>query len=645
MVNVFHKPIDSETSFIETVVSNVPDIKSQKEAMQACGMQPEFAAQLMLMSSAFKSSVILRAGSPPIYNRKRGPKTGLNLTKTSNHGPFKGCLAVEQQFTRVKTDTKGHNHPIGHHSKDAERLKKEIRSKDYQHRMALSLTLPEVLKELGANGDLQVRAYDKDTRQLHLEYKEGRGPTRFNGQFILKLNEGTDEPQFFSRPWDRPELDPNWDEDNKIIKKPASLSSIPDLEYQHYFNQTFSIYYTDSKTHELNESELKPVLVFANTPRTANDFLKAMGENHPSYSKIANLNKLEDILQTLTTKDILDVYNRCGLIVTGDWDGLAIGHPPDINPKYRQVFNTFDIEYSFKNIQGLINECCNYFEELQQQAREVAPENRDAFHQLLLSIPTAGELFTPFALERAGCITPHEFLFQQLLNLNYRQETSVFYHEATSMPVLQDAFNEGMASYRKIKNEFAQQTQAKKQGMLHDITKQATAKYQELLGKDRPVDAWMDLFTEHLGKHLQIAVNTQQTHYKIPHPSYDHNVHDLFQHGFDMRNPYGSNLEGAWLMITPKGTLFYGDTQEQLIEIMLIDNFLKENLIDINHGADMKAGWNKVIKKQLHLGQSIPEKTKEAYLKNQEFHSNGFFKPERRDHLMDLKPGAQIKVK
>ncbi len=68
-----------------------------------------------------------------------------------------------------------------------------------------------------------------------------------------------------------------------------------------------------------------------------------------------------------------------------------------------------------------------------------------------------------------------------------------------------------------------------------------------------------------------------------------------------MRNPYGSNLEGAWLMVTSNGLIVHGDTEEQLVEVLLTEGFLEKNLITVSHGANMSAGWDRVIERQIQL--------------------------------------------
>ena len=127
-------------------------------------------------------------------------------------------------------------------------------------------------------------------------------------------------------------------------------------------------------------------------------------------------------------------------------------------------------------------------------------------------------------------------------------------------------------------------------------------------------DPVFDKLANHLIMNLAVAKEPGSKNYDLPHFQHDVNVHDLYQHGFDMRNPYGSNLEGAWLLVTDDGgSVFYGETQEQLIEVLLTDDFLEKNLIDVSHGADLAAGWGRVIERQLELGQKVPKETLDKY--------------------------------
>ena len=170
------------TTFVEKA-AEIDGVKLGTDAMIASGMQPEFAAHLQLQNQALGISIILRAGSPPVYNQKRGPKTGLNLTKTSNQGFFKGSLAAEEQFTRIDSKT---GKPKGHDKKDTDHLKLNIKDPNYQHTVALPITMLDILKEINC-GDLEVLSYDAEKQRLSLGYCKNKGNPNFKGQFLIDL--------------------------------------------------------------------------------------------------------------------------------------------------------------------------------------------------------------------------------------------------------------------------------------------------------------------------------------------------------------------------------------------------------------------------------------------------------------------------
>ena len=137
----------------EDKIARLDGLKINQSAMSACGMQPEFAAHLMQQCNAMGVSVVLRAGSPPVYNQKRGPKTGFTLSKTSTQGLFKGSLAKDVRFTRVvpiidpRTKKTISRKTIGHVQKDKEHLLLSPKNPDYLHTVPLTVTMQDVLKE------------------------------------------------------------------------------------------------------------------------------------------------------------------------------------------------------------------------------------------------------------------------------------------------------------------------------------------------------------------------------------------------------------------------------------------------------------------------------------------------------------------
>lgn len=594
-------------------VANNPKVKGVRygsRAMEASGAQPEFIAANMAQASATKSAVILRAGDPPQYNKDRSPKSGVNLSKTSKQGFFKGALSKELRFAR--TDSSGN--PLPHNPKDAAHLDLKPTDPDYQHTMQLDINMRDIIREIRPGGDLEVLGFDEKTGLLRLAYKEGRGPktSEFNGQFVINLYQGEHTPQFYSRDWDRPDNDPDWDVDNKIIKKPAALAALPEHIYKKIFEDTFVVGYTEEKSANPDPSTIKKAEVFANRPRSAEEFKAAMGEAHPHFALIKECADLPKILETLRTQlpqeeaeqTILEVYNRVSSIVAGDWDGMALGHPPSLDPKFAEVINVFKPgNEGLANIRKLVNTTQEYLVQIQEKAQQKKDQGMaiSAFEEKVLSINHITSIASEFAIARAGCITPHEFLFQQVLNDAYRDKANAHYGETYNSALMQKAMDRLVVDGANLSKD---EVSSLAKNLLAEEVKNANYKLSETL---------LNKFAEHLSNNLPLALKNDGKHYALPHIHHDMNVHDLYQHGFDMRNPYGSNLEGAWLLVTDDGGIIYGDTQEQLIEVLLTGDFLKKNHIDVSHGADFSAGWDRIIERQMALKQSIPEQTLEKY--------------------------------
>lgn len=581
--------------------AEIPGVKIGTSAMEACGMQPEFAAHMMQQNQSLGVSLILRAGSPPVYNQKRGPKTGFNLTKTSNHGLFRGSLAAQREFTRIDSKTR---QPAGHNAKDAAHLIKPIKDPDYQHTVALPVTMQDILRELGPNGDLYVLGYDENTQLLRLAYHPGKGPQNFNGQFIVNLGEGDNSPIFYSRPWDKPSHQLNWDPKKEVITKPESLNAVPDAVYERVFNQTFVLAYTDTQRAEPSIRDIKEAKVFANTPRTSADLLKAIkssgliveGSRRAEFfsTEITEASSREEMLAQFSDEEIQSLYDRIGLVTTGDWDGLAIGISKKLLEGFPEetmrVYNTFSQANAIDEIYALQAASIAYFNHLKQLP---VIQGTD-LHNLLNKIEDPNVLFSEFALARAGCITPHEFLYQQLINYTHRDEMNSVYGNDRGRAAVQAGIDKALAF---AKTDVTTNPDQKFKNALEVALKA----YREAAVKGEYHAAWRKIDEEHLSNHLKIALDLPQSAYLVPNVDHDHNVHDLFQHGFDVRNPYGVSEDGPWLMITNDGGTIYGKNQEQLISALLIDDFLKDNIITVPKGYDMAAGWGAIVEKQLSI--------------------------------------------
>jgi hypothetical protein len=433
---------------------------------------------------------------------------------------------------------------------------------------------------------------------------------------------------FYSRVWDRPDHHPDWNKDKGIINKPPELAAVPDDVYSAVFNQSFNVNYTHTQTANIQKGELHSANVFANTPRTSADLRNAILtcdalKDSANYQAVlaldaTNLPDRRTILALLSEDEIKTVYDSCALVTTGDWDGLALGQPPGLmddfpHPEQMRVYNTFSVEEGRTEKRGLVEASCAYFDYLKTK-----PETQGTpLGELLASITDPHTLFSEFAVDRAGCITPHEFLYEQLINYSYRDEVNNSYGDKRGL----DAMQAGMDAALEMARAGDFSSEDKK---YEECLQRATDVYMHHLRVKRSSVSegnwvinnqyeWTKADKEHLASHLKMALDSDARAYTVPNISHDHNVHDLFQHGFDMRNPYGSNLEGAWLMITNEGLAVYGDTQEQLTEALLIEGFLENNVITVSHGADMSAGWGEVVSRQLVLGQPVSDKTMTKY--------------------------------
>lgn len=594
----------SELPFsLQVADHDIAGVRIGSDAMKAAGVQPQFVAVNHLILRGMRLTLTLRVGKPPVFNRPRSPKTGLNYTKTNNRGIMQGTITEKEIFTRLEG-----NMPLGHHKKDKERLRKPLKDPDHQHTVQLTVSMRDIIREIGPTGDLEFLGYDERTGELRLGYKEGRGPKEFNGQFVINLFKGESGDLFYSRPWDAPQFDPAWNEEKKIIEQPTLLDIPPEV-YERVFYQHFDLKYTDDKMSPVLPEELNPVKVFANTPRTPKEFIAAMPSSHKKYHLVQHLkeseklSELSDVLSQLEDDEILKIYDESGKIVTGDWDGMALSYPSGLKSRFTHVFNTFESDTTKQQaeMKQLLSDCKVYLRELKESAvagiRDRKKSESRLFDDFILGLLNFDDEVGEFALSRAGCITSYEFLFQQLVNRAYRDPDCEYFGEKFDMKLIQETMDQVLVRF-------------------HEPPLPTPEVIEQFIRAklDQKFDMHLvDDFTAYLTKHAVIALQQGGEPYKVPHPQYDPNVQELYQHGFDMRNPYGCNLGGAWLMLTADGGTIYGDTQEQLIEVMLIPGFLEQNRIDINHGADMGVGWHRVIEKQISLGQTIPEPTRASY--------------------------------
>lgn len=407
----------------------VPLIVTGLEAEKESGIQHEFAAHILLATFSFQTALSVRAGSSPDFDNIRAPKTGDIRSQTSDHGLGTGLIPTETLFTRLDSNRQ----PKGLHEADLKKIQGS------QPLTQLNLSLRSIIEKTQPKplGDLEIVKYNKEKDELTLRYQKGCGPKDFKGEFVLTnflRSKKKSPPQHFARPWNAPDLksmDAMIKGLNKKLK--LNLSEHMDVEYPIYYRK------------ETSGKDIQPFMVFS---------------------------------------------DKNGVPITGDWDLMMVGHPPQFQASKQdyacQVHSTFK-DYASK--EALLLEFDNLFVYLRNEAlqkltkilketKESKQEIKDpkeindfleqvqkqlnvselketkerketkefkgskeisnfqlkmnAFltlqpvDQLLLLTQESTQLYDAFALDRAGSITPFEFLLSRLLNIAYGSEVSVF---------------------------------------------------------------------------------------------------------------------------------------------------------------------------------------------------------------------------
>jgi len=604
----------SQTQLAEIIADNesISGVLSGVTAMKTCGMQTPFAVANMEQAIAANCIIILRAGKPPRNDIDGAPKPITIKTNTIHYDLIQGTIPKDPRFNRMNQ----YGMPKPHHPKDAYRLSLPENNWHHQHTKQLTVRLDNLI-----NSDtIYVVGFNEKTGDLCLAYRNGTGPNGFNGQFVINLHQGTECPRIFSREWDNLEFHSDWDSEKQVITKPKKLAKIPDELYQKVFNQTFALNYTKKKGPIVNRSALIPFEVFATQPNTAEEFKQAMGTNHPHYSRIAKYKNLMQILRVLDKKTIKEVYDKAGKIILGDWDGLAISHANTLDKKYTEVLNTFDMTAAENQQQKLLNLSEEYLKKLKIDVakKEKAHKKLSAFEQQIKAVSSIKEIISPLALAQAGYITPHGFVFKELINHAYRDPSASFYGEEYNMQATQDVFDYLLNLHNS--------------GRLPKQNLEALAQktlQSRLLPEDRPSDSVLKHLATHIVVHLRAAITLGEKKYQLPNTWHDMNINDPYKHGWEMdREDTDSvtnkcNLDGAWVMFTPDGCMLYGTTQKQLVDVLMSGNgaLLKDHHIAVNHAVDMSL-WAPIIKKQIELGQVIKPKTLQAYLKYNKEHKD-----------------------
>lgn len=586
-------------------------IKTGIDAMKACGMQPEFAANLVQLSFALGAPIVLRAGRPPNYGRHTAAKSGDIRSKSSvAQGFFNGYLVAEAIFSRVEYRTGQARTVRGLHEKDLERFNKAILDPMYLHTKQLMVTIEDIVNQLDESGDLDLLQYDKKTGELQLKYKPDKGSPDFFGHFVIRLTDTAAKEHIhqYTRPWDRSE-----NPDAAIIK----LGQILGTDIARFKTKEFPLSYRFSEG-----AELRPAKVMAKIPRLYSELIQSLTAiDHPRLSEIKALDSAQAILALLAVDGedgLRKFYDAVAKPFTSDWDGLVLGIPLTIDPMYLEKFNTFSMSDGLYQISTLLERSYSLLEHFKAQAAAKPEHKRENFDRYVLQIHFYVDLVNAYNVPKAGIINPFEFLYQLFANHAYSQPTHWAFGEPFKLEEQQKVVDLAVAKFIEsestpdhatvaaiIQSSVALSTKISKEAKLQVVTREKVAQHLE----------------NFLKKHLveeNFSRLKSEPHLLLPHFDHDSTIDNLFQHGLDFNSPYGPENDGAWLMIDKNGRIMRGENHEQLIAVFLENDaeILKTAHFDINPKIDMSRksdsglSWAMVVSKQIELGHLVSAETK-----------------------------------
>lgn len=625
-------------------------------AIKKSGLSHELISHMTLLVQHLKVSLVLQPIPQARLNRPGAPKSADTKTKTSNHGFFRGYIAAESRFTRL--DREGN--PIGYDRNDE---KERATADESRLTLPLYVGLTEIQNVLAEGGDLELCKIGKN--RLYFTYRKNRGPVGFHGQFYIDMNEGNENVELAAPVL--PQQQHKVEHSNSSKNRPKSLT---DAIIRRLKGKVFKVFIIeDSKTGVCHEAK-----IIGKVPQLLSRYQQAIyqellqKDNHQCFEQFDSL-----IKKVLSAKSIVEIHaalkmqykdeksfelffhNLLTAIaepIISDLDGIIFGHPSTLPESFRQQFNTNSSSERDQQRSELLKRSIAYFNyerkkviatleaynhqklntllgqllssPLQDDAVNksiIISQLRKAIehHQiranpiiyLYLTINNFGEIVHNDALNNAGCITPFEFVNQQIINYTHSLPNNDILGVEVEIPYLQAALQQGLQQYFSDNEKQRSIDLAIEKAIRFFKRKHKTS--QPELSEVTHANC-----ITHLKLHLKFAIKNRAhdwQHYQIPHPDYDHYVHHYFQHGFAMRNPNSPDCGGAWFMIDADGFLLYGENQTQLTQVMLRPGYLEQNRLDVSPLVEMEQGWGDIVRQQIILGQSVPQETLASFKK------------------------------
>lgn len=364
------------------------NLMTGKDAIQLSGMQDSLIEIISIQNLYFGSVTTFMVNNPknfPPFNSPGVAKPSNIHSKTS--GLVGGYIPVDPIFTRLDANRK----PLGHHHNDDLALQESVQVK---------WTLWEILKRCDNEGDLYMDWPEDANPIIRFGFKEHKGPIGFNGIFQLDLGEEKKAGSF--KITDIRVVTRNFDDPEKFLKLiPSRISEAFFKNHKEIIYVPYKIFYNKEKN-----AAMQPLKVFSVDGKPIiGDWDKDL-ESLPLNIGILDLETANKEFNTFFSCNVEGnhVLEQMKLIKAAKHLFLNLLYKDFI---FQDEFNKLFLLGLNKNSKSLIKDI------------------DQLFHQIAIKTSL---------LERAGIITPYEFLSNILTNHvhncnNSKQGLSEYYND------------------------------------------------------------------------------------------------------------------------------------------------------------------------------------------------------------------------
>lgn len=613
MATGYLRVLDEKTKQQIKDISTINGLNTGNAATTKAGWPNEFFNQVQKQQQILGTLYVARAGNRPRYEFDISPKAGNNLSKSSTNFATRGFLPADAKLGRKNND----GSLTGHHKKDALGLI----LREYPPKFTGNETNAQAQEMLLA---AENKIFEKFSYLPALQKNPG-DDTRPNLNTLIKDNLFSKDKNFDISVLLTDRSQATRDNlESKIQSKQQALTDVPFTLHQ---------LLEGIKSGEVVNTRLDSntgVLSFKQSSEGINFQIdtKQLYKNQPKFSvkelkpealpqtKIPN--NLKELTQGINNKQFKDaVYDKESKLLriklqagTSDAYSVVIS-----GMEMSSIPNNINLGNVKPNTPGDID--AQTYDMIQQQLAQSI--DGDMAYTLFQE---NGEKVQCFANTENGAPVSGDIDgllagAPKDLDPEYSKEYNTFAGAEQQMYL-----NEKVESlYQEYKNNLDDKEPSNFNGMEKMLAKYESAAElytDEQLSRGGCISAFQFLTMQ-----IQNKAYADNNHFYGDEQTVTPSVTNLFQHGYDMHNPYGCNAEGAALVILPEMEPIYAESQEQLCKILCSGNLLEENKFEVNYGCDMEKGWGDVVRKQIAIQENdpknannaIPQKTLESFYK------------------------------